>query len=175
LLQAVAAVKRTVTVTPVFAAVTGRMRREEARRGDGLLSAESLAVGAAFAGASSAAVLKTRTKVVGFQVLACSAGRMLEGLSAGAVGAMPAFSAVGPQVCHEVLAAWKDGDPALAAEKQERLLHAAGRIEGEFGVAGLKFGCDRNGYFGGSPRLPLLPLRGEDRAEVERGMADLRA
>ena len=34
----------------------------------------------------------------------------------------------------------------------------AERVEEELGVAGIKFGCDLNGYFGGRPRLPLLPL-----------------
>ena len=41
---------------------------------------------------------------------------MLEGLRAGAVGAMVPFAAVAPQACYEVLAAWKDGDPKLSAE-----------------------------------------------------------
>ena len=61
---------------------------------------------------------------------------MLEGLQAGAVGAMPGFSACAPQACYEVLAAWKDGDEGLAEEKQARVRAVAKRVEEELGVAG---------------------------------------
>lgn len=99
---------------------------------------------------------------------------MLVGLQAGAVGVMPAFAASAPQACYEVLTAWKDGDEGLAQEKQVRLQGVAERVEEELGVAGIKFGCDLNGYFGGRPRLPLLPLTGEERAEIEALMQGLR-
>src|SRR5207249_1923852 len=72
------------------------------------------------------------------------------------------------------LAAWKDGDEGLAQEKQVRLQSVAESVEEELGVAGIKFGCDLNGYFGGRPRLPLLPLNGEERAKVEALMQGLR-
>ena len=86
---------------------------------------------------------------------------------------MAAFAASAPQACYEVFAAWKDGDEGLAKEKQIRLQGVAEKMEKELGVAGIKFGCDLNGYFGGRPRLPLLPLTGEERAKIEvlmRGM-----
>jgi 4-hydroxy-2-oxoglutarate aldolase len=169
-----ARVKREVAVTAVFAAVTGRMQV----RGDGatvgLIAADTLTGGAALAVAPGKAAAKTRTKVVGFQVLAGDTKGMLEGLRAGTVGAMPAFAASAPQACYEVLAAWKDGDQGLAQEKQVRLQRVAERVEEELGVAGIKFGCDLNGYFGGAPRLPLLPLTGEERAEIESLMQGLR-
>jgi dihydrodipicolinate synthase/N-acetylneuraminate lyase len=87
---------------------------------------------------------------------------------------MPGFAACAPQSCYEVLAAWKDGDVSLAQEKEIRLQKAIERIEGDMGVPGIKFGCDLNGYFGGRPRLPLLPPTGEERAEIERLMQGLR-
>ena len=75
---------------------------------------------------------------------------------------------------HEVLAAWKDGNPALAADKQGRLTEAATAIEEQLGIAALKAAADLNGYFGGKPRLPLLPLSGDDRAKVEHLMLTMR-
>ncbi len=87
---------------------------------------------------------------------------------------MPAFAASAPQAVYEVLAAWKDGDEALALEKQIRLHDVAKKVESELGAAGIKFGCDLNGYFGGRPRLPLLPLTGEERSEIEALMQGLR-
>jgi dihydrodipicolinate synthase/N-acetylneuraminate lyase len=88
---------------------------------------------------------------------------------------MVGFAACAPQACYEVLAAWKDGDGPLAAEKQERLRAVAQRVEVEMGVAGIKYGCDLNGYFGGVARMPRLPLRGDERAEVEDLMRGLRS
>ena len=76
--------------------------------------------------------------------------------------------------CYEVLAAWKDGAPALAAEKQDRLYKLAQRIEEELGISGIKYGCDLTGYFGGRPRLPGLPLTGAERAEIEALMVGIR-
>jgi 4-hydroxy-2-oxoglutarate aldolase len=168
-------VKCDVTVTTVFAAVTGRMlsQAEPASAGT-FVSADTLTGGAALAVAPPKAGLKTRTKAVGFQVLVGGTAVMLEGLLAGAVGAMPAFAACAPQACYEVFAAWKDGDEGLAREKQLRLQAVAEHIEGELGVPGLKFGCDLNGYFGGRPRLPLLPTTGEERREIELLMQGLR-
>jgi dihydrodipicolinate synthase/N-acetylneuraminate lyase len=87
---------------------------------------------------------------------------------------MPAFAAAAPQACYEVLAAWKDGDEGLALEKQTRLQGVVEKVEEQLGVAGIKFGCDLNGYFGGRPRLPSLPLTGTERTEVETLMQGLR-
>ena len=171
LMEGTAGVKGEVAVTAVFAAVTGRMQT----RNEGLIPAGTLTGGsAALAVAPAKVALKTRSKMVGFQILTGNTAGMLGGLRSGAVGAMPAFAASAPQACYEVLAAWKDGDEGLAEEKQVRLQGVAERVEGELGVAGIKFGCDLNGYFGGRPRLPLLPLSGEERAEIEALMQGLR-
>jgi dihydrodipicolinate synthase/N-acetylneuraminate lyase len=171
-----AAVKREVTVTPVFAAATGRMLVQKEAAGAGtFIAADTLTdSGAALAVAPPKPAIKTRTKVVGFQVLTCNTAEMLDGRQAGAVGAMPGFAACAPQGCYEVLAAWKDGDSGLALEKQARLRDAVERVEGAFGVPGIRFGCDLNGYFGGRPRLPLLPSSGEERAEIEVLMRGIR-
>ena len=69
--------------------------------------------------------LRTRSKTVGFQILAGDTEAMLDGLIAGATGVVPGFAACAPQACYEVFAAWKDGDRPLAEEKQARLIDAA--------------------------------------------------
>ncbi len=169
-------IEREVTVTHVFAAVTGRMLAlRDTTAGQTFISADTLTEGAtALAVAPPKPSLRTRTKKVGFQVLSGNTVGMLAGLNAGAAGAMTGFSACAPQGCYEVLAAWKDGDEALAVEKQTRVLAAAKRIEAELGSPGIRYGCDLNGYFGGRPRLPLLPVTGAERAEIEGLMRGIR-
>ena len=171
-----AAVRRDVTVTTVFAAVTGRMQAQQEPAGAGtFISADVLTDGgAALAVAPPKPALKTRTKVVGFQVLGGASAGMLEALQAGAVGVAPGFAACAPQGCYEVFAAWKDGDLALAEEKQVRLRDAITKVETELGTPGIRFGCDLNGYFGGRPRLPLLPITGEQREAIEGLMRGVR-
>jgi len=117
---------------------------------------------------------KTRTREVGFQVLCGSASTLLESLQDGAVGGILGFAACAPQACQEIYLAWKDHDPALAAEKQNRILAANQRIVGDLGIAGIKYACDFNGYYGGRPRAPLLGLTADEKAETEQLLREIR-
>jgi 4-hydroxy-2-oxoglutarate aldolase len=168
-------IQRAVTVTTVFAPVTRRMLKVEMQSGGGtFVSAESLSGGAAVATAPPKPAIKTRTKTVGFQVMATgSAMGMVELLQAGVAGAMPSLATCSPQGVYEAFAAFKDGDSALASEKQERLAEADALMT-RLGVAGIKYGCDWNGYYGGVPRLPRVPLSADARAQVEKVLAGLR-
>jgi 4-hydroxy-2-oxoglutarate aldolase len=167
--------KRMVTVTEIFAAVTSRMLEvQPSMEAATFVSAEMLGGGGALAMAPPRPAIKTRSREVGFQVLSGSASTLFESLEAGACGAVLGMAAFAPQACLEVYTAWKDKDPALAIEKQDRILRASGRVGGELGIAGIKYGCDLNGYYGGSPRLPLLPLTGDLKAEVAGILANIR-
>ena len=170
--------KRTVTVTPIFEAVTGRMLSAKNKSTGSFVSAGDLAVGAAIGAAVATAppaiVLKTRTREVGFQVLTGSAANLLTSLEAGANGAILGFAACAPQACQEVYLAWKDHDLKLAEEKQERIAASSQRILGQLGISGVKYACDFNGYFGGRARSPLLPITALEKAEIEGLLAGIR-
>jgi 4-hydroxy-2-oxoglutarate aldolase len=191
-------VKRQVTVTETFEAVTPRMLKAAAAESEkqnrelvsvASLTASSEAVerrasapvqdGPATKPSSSAVTvvgkLKTRQKEVGFQVMVGAAHQLESSLGMGAVGAILAFASPAPMACYEIYAAIKDGDIALAREKQERVKLAAQRVVGEFGVPGVKYAMDLNGYFGGASRLPFLPLSGEQKAEIEKLMAGIKS
>lgn len=170
-----AAKKIEAPATQVFAPVTARMLRGRPSSESGnYIGAETLSSGGmALATAPPVPALRTRSKTVAFQIFAGSIGDLLSGWRAGADGAMVPFAACAPQATYEVWAAWKDGNVPLAEEKQRRLLEAAGWLEDR--IPALKFACDLNGYFGGSARLPLLPLTGEERLEVERMMRPMRS
>jgi dihydrodipicolinate synthase/N-acetylneuraminate lyase len=168
-------IKHTVTVTHMFAAVTARMQKSAVNSAPALVSAASLTGTESAVAVSPAGSVRTRTKTVGFQIVAGDMEGMLNGLRAGAVGIAPAFAACAPQACFEVFAAWKDNDQSLAEEKQSRLGESAHFAEEILGPGGLKVGCDLNGYFGGLPRLPHLPPNGEQRATLEQLMKPLRS
>lgn len=172
---ATAQVRREVTVTTVFTAVTGRMLATKEPAGAAtFVAADGLAGGVAVATAPPRPAVRTRTKTIGFQVVVANSTGMLAGLRAGAVGAMPGFAAAAPQASYEVYAAWREDDQPLADEKQARLAPAIAKVEVELGAPGIRYGCDLNGYFGGRPRLPLLPLTEAQRREVEVVMAGIR-
>ena len=95
-------------------------------------------------------------------------------IGAGLVALGIAFASPAPTACYEIYAAWKEGDADLARLKQERITVASTRVGSELGIPALKYACDLNGYYGGPPRLPLLPLTAELKAEVERLMSDIR-
>ena len=119
--------------------------------------------------------LRSRHKQVGFQTLVGSGHKLSALLNVGAVGGILAFAACAPTACYEIYAAFKDGDHKLAAEKQQRVEAACIRIAGELGIAGVKYASDLNGYYGGNPRLPLLPLTAAQREEIEHLMAAIKS
>jgi 4-hydroxy-2-oxoglutarate aldolase len=197
-------IKRQATVTETFEAVTPRMLKaavaESEKRSRELVSVASLGGNSAMASSSeslargmdsgtqpkntakpsSSAVtvigkLKTRQKAVGFQVMVGAAQQLEPSLALGAVGGILAFACPAPMACYEIYAAFKDGDTALAREKQDRLKLAAHRVVGDLGVPAVKHAMDLNGYFGGPSRLPFLPLNAEQKAEIEKLMAGIKS
>jgi 4-hydroxy-2-oxoglutarate aldolase len=170
--------KRTIQVTQVFEAATARMLvpSREAASGAGatFVSAGDLATGVAVATAPPAATVKTRSREVGFQVLTGAERSIFGSLQAGASGAIVAFAAFAPQAAEEIYLAWKEHDLSLAEEKQQRILAAGNRIVGGMGLAGIKYACDFNGYYGGRPRSPILPLAAKEKAEVEGLLLEIR-
>jgi 4-hydroxy-2-oxoglutarate aldolase len=172
-------VKRSAAVTETFDAVTPRMGKAATEASGPGGELVPVAVLAPSAKPSSSAVgvvggLKTRQKEVGFQVLVGAANKLEPSLQTGAVGAILAFADAAPTACYEIYAAWKEGDFGLARLKQERIAKAAERVVGGLGIPGAKYAMDLNGYFGGTVRLPLLPLTVDLKAEVEQWMADIR-
>jgi len=168
------AMRREVAVTQTFTAFTSRMMLA-ANPQENFVSAEALGGEAAVAVAPPLPKIKVmRKKEVGFQVLAGSAHGLLNTLEAGAAGGVLALAACAPQACQEIYIAWKDTDLKLAKEKQQRIVEASMIVASKLSIPGIKHACDLNGYYGGRPRIPLLPLDVEHQTEVARVMADLR-
>src|SRR5215469_6169381 len=170
-------IQRAATVTEIQQAVTGRMLSAPSGESGQLVSVSELAGDSRAGGpASDVAVaapprFKTRSREVGFQVLVGAAHTFLDSLQAGASGGVLAFAAPAPTICFEVYAAWRDNDLELSRSKQEALGSAAKKIVSELGIPAIKYAMDLNGYYGGPPRLPLLPPTAAQKKEIEALMA----
>ena len=93
-----------------------------------------------------------------FQVLTGGAGVLLPSLTVGAKGAILALASALPEKCAELYELTRRGQLETARELQKNLLRASKLIVSELGIAGVKFVMDQRGYYGGLPRLPLLPI-----------------
>lgn len=127
---------------------------------------------AALSGTTTA--VEEKTHEVGFQILAGSAQKMLPSLQAGAAGAVLAFAAAVPAACASIHAAFRNGDVTRAQAEQEKIVQPATRVASQLGIPGIKYAMDFNGYYGGNPRLPLLPVAAEARGEIESLLAGIR-
>ncbi len=165
-------IQRTVAVTEVQEAVTGRMRKAA----EAAASSGSLPIAAQPSSSAVAVVggLKTRQREVGFQVMVGAAHKLEASLAVGAVGAILAFACCAPTACFEIYAAWKEMNEKVAHEKQERIAEPSVKVVGEMSIPGVKYAMDLNGYYGGPVRLPLLPLTAEDKGKVEWLMARIK-
>jgi 4-hydroxy-2-oxoglutarate aldolase len=174
MVQATRHIKRAATVTEVQQAVTARMLSAPAdENGSQMVSLGQLNGGSDVAVAARPRI-KTRGKEVGFQVLVGAAHTLLDSLLAGASGGVLGFAAPAPTICFEIHAAFKDNDIELARSKQLALAPATKRVVSELGIPAIKYAMDLNGYYGGLPRLPLLPPTQAQKAEIEAMMNSFR-
>jgi 4-hydroxy-2-oxoglutarate aldolase len=103
-----------------------------------------------------------------FAVFSGNYGAMLPSLSFGVVGGILAVANIAPNECVRIYELFQQGKIAEAGELHLRLLPVARAVTTQYGVPGLKAAMDMLGYRGGYPRLPLLPLGENQRAELER-------
>lgn len=103
-----------------------------------------------------------------FQILVGSALVAYPALCLGVTGTIIALANVAPRECVLLYTLAKDGKHEEARALQLKLLPLARSVTTRFGIAGLKAAMDLVGYYGGLPRLPLLPIREEDRAIIRQ-------
>ena len=101
-----------------------------------------------------------------FKVMVGTAGVLLGGLGLGAVGGILALANIAPQACVQLYEMTCQSRFADAKEMQLRMIPVNLAVTATYGIAGLKAAMDMLGYFGGDPRLPLLPASDQDKAEI---------
>jgi 4-hydroxy-2-oxoglutarate aldolase len=94
-----------------------------------------------------------------FYVLTGGAAVVYPALAMGARGAILALACALPEKCVELYELFQQNRHAEARALQHVLVNASKRIVSEHGIPGLKYVMQLRGYYGGVPRLPLLPVK----------------
>ncbi|MDH3883649.1 MAG: dihydrodipicolinate synthase family protein [Desulfobacterales bacterium] len=103
----------------------------------------------------------------GFNVMVGTAGVLFAGLTLGCVGGVLALANIAPEHCVKIFKRVQAGDFEAARDLQLKMLPVNQAVTAVYGVPGLKAAMDMLGYFGGDPRLPLLPSSERERSEIE--------
>lgn len=119
---------------------------------------------------SSADLNRIRTLVdslpTTFQVLAGASATYQQSLGLGVKGGILAIANALPRSALLIHEQFRVGDVAGAHDLQRQIADRAA-VAPKFGIQGLKYAMDINGYFGGESRLPLLPLTPQQKRDIE--------
>jgi 4-hydroxy-2-oxoglutarate aldolase len=113
-----------------------------------------------------------RRAPAGFKVMVGNGGILYPALLMGAAGAILAVACAAPRACVELYNATLAGDHGLARDLQNRLAPLSQTVTAGLGVAALKTAMGLNGFVGGHPRAPLVPLDETEGAHVRAVMRD---
>lgn len=98
---------------------------------------------------------------------------LLQGLFMGACGGILRLAAAAPTQCVELYRLFLEGKFDEARDMQLKLIPLNQAIIQTHGIPGLKHALDLLGYYGGPPRLPLLPLDEKGKKEMENILREL--
>ncbi|MGA2263361.1 MAG: dihydrodipicolinate synthase family protein [Acidobacteriota bacterium] len=112
-----------------------------------------------------------------FQILVGSAPTLFPSLVQGACGGIVAIACALPAQMTELYETFRSGNWKGAAELQKRLSPPAEAVTALYGIPGLKYAMSLMGFFGGEARLPLLPLKEDQKTKLtsilrEAGLLD---
>ncbi len=110
----------------------------------------------------------------GFQVLVGSAPTLWPSFQVGAVGAVLAFANAAPYATITIWEAHRTREAEAARDWQNRIGRAAMLVTTKYGVPGLKYAMDLNGYYGGPPRLPLTIPTLAAQQEIAEAFSELK-
>lgn len=111
----------------------------------------------------------------GFQVLVGSAPTLAPSLAIGAAGAVLAYANAAPYSTICIWEAHRSRETEAAMDWQNRIARASVLVTVKYGIPGLKYAMDLNGYYGGPCRLPLIPPSAEAKREIEEAFRDLKS
>jgi 4-hydroxy-2-oxoglutarate aldolase len=107
-------------------------------------------------------------------VLVGSAPTLWPSLLTGACGGILAYANAAPYSTIAIWEAYRAREHAAGLDWQNRIGHAAALVTTKYGIPGLKYAMDLNGYYGGPPRLPLCVPTEAAKREIEEAFRDLK-
>ena len=110
----------------------------------------------------------------GFQFLVGSPATLWPSLLMGASGGILAFANAAPYATIAIWEAFRTREEEAGIDWQGRISTPAILVTDMYGVPGLKHAMDLNGYYGGPPRLPFVPVSLDARREIEDAFRDLK-
>ncbi|UCG08972.1 MAG: dihydrodipicolinate synthase family protein [Desulfobacterales bacterium] len=106
-----------------------------------------------------------------FDILAGTISTLFTAMSLGASGGVVSLANAFPNPCCELYEKFNSGDLVGARQLHFRLFRLNRSVSGSFGVAGVKYAMEVGGYYGGDPRLPLLPLSDDNKKDICNAVA----
>jgi len=110
----------------------------------------------------------------GFQVLVGSAPTLWPSLQVGVAGAVLAYANAAPYSVVAIWEAHRTREDKAGLDWQNRIGRAAWLVTARYGIPGLKYAMDLNGYYGGPCRLPLAPASLQAKKEIEEAFSGLK-
>jgi len=93
-------------------------------------------------------------------------GAFLPALLIGASGAILAVANAAPGLCARIYALFKEGKIREAADRQAELIPLNKAVIETYGIAGLKYALDLQGWYGGPVRGPLSQIDAKGKTEL---------
>ena len=109
-----------------------------------------------------------------FGILAGTERQVWDSLKSGANGAALAIASAAPYATIAIWEAFRTREEEAGIDWQGRIAHPSILVTDMYGVPGLKHAMDLNGYYGGPPRLPFIPVSIDARREIEEAFRDLK-
>lgn len=107
-----------------------------------------------------------------FEVLVGTASVLFGGLTLGCAGGILALANIAPEQCLKIIDLAREERFEEARALQLKMIPVNKAVTATYGVAGLKAALDMLGYFGGEPRLPLLPSTETEKSEIRDILCD---
>jgi 4-hydroxy-2-oxoglutarate aldolase len=105
-----------------------------------------------------------------FDILSGTVSTLFESMLLGAKGGVVSLANAFPEPCCRLHEACQARDLDTARRLHYLLIKLNKSVSGSFGVAGVKYAMEVAGYYGGPPRLPLLPITEEARQTIRKAV-----
>jgi 4-hydroxy-2-oxoglutarate aldolase len=103
-----------------------------------------------------------------FNILVGTAGALLGALILGCSGGVLALANIAPNSCVKIFNLVLENKFEEARELQLKMIPINKAITATYGISGLKAALDILDYFGGEPKLPLLPATEAEKKEIRK-------